>query len=65
MKKKEIWMKKGNAVLADGKPGVIKSMEENTIDGVEYVYYINVVLNGHKKAGTYHPGDISEIQPAA
>jgi hypothetical protein len=37
MREKESWMKKGARVLANEKPGRIKKMQENTLNGVDYV----------------------------
>lgn len=62
MRKKETWMFKGAIVLALGKKGVIKRMEENTINGIQYVYYIYVTLEGEKAPGTYHPDDVQELK---
>lgn len=62
MKKKQPWMFRGAIVLASGKLGTITHMQENSIDGVDYVYYIDVRLNGAKGSGTYHPGDIEEAK---
>lgn len=62
MRRKEPWMRKGAAVIALGKPATISSMQENTIQGIEYVYYIMAKLDGAKTAGTYHPNDITEIK---
>lgn len=61
MKKKENWMFKGAIVNALGKKGVITKMEENTLNGVDYVYYIHVKLEGEKHSGKYHPNDIKEL----
>jgi hypothetical protein len=61
MRKKEDWMFKGNVVMALGKRGVITSMQENELNGVDYVYYINVKLDGEKRDGRYHPDDINKI----
>lgn len=63
MRKKEKWMFKGALVLADGQKGTITKMQENHIKGVDYVYNIDVKLEGAKHAGTYHPGDIAELIP--
>mgnify|MGYP003623625359 CR=1 FL=1 len=60
MRKKEKWMFKGAIVLANGKIGTITKMQENELNGVEYVYYIYVKLNGGKSARPYHPNDIQE-----
>lgn len=63
MRKKEPWMKKGAPVLADGKPGIITKMQENKNlrgDGIDYVYYIEVKLDGKKFSAPYHPNDIAE-----
>lgn len=61
MRKKESWMFKGAIVLALGKKGVISKMQENNINGVDYVYYIFVKLEGEKHAETYHPNDVQEL----
>ncbi len=61
MKKKEIWMFKGAIVLALGKKAVITKMQENYLDGVDYVYYIDCKLEGEKHAGRYHPDDVKEL----
>lgn len=63
MRKKEKWMFKGALVLANDKKGTIKSMQENTLKDTEYVYYIDVVLEGQKNSGRYHPDDIAELLP--
>lgn len=62
MRKKELWMFKGAIVLALGKKGVITKMEENNLNGVDYVYYIYVKLEGEKNPGTYHPADVQELK---
>ncbi|HEY4208000.1 MAG TPA: hypothetical protein VGM31_14350 [Puia sp.] len=61
MRKKEKWMFKGAIVLASGKKAVIEKMQENRLDGTDYVYYIFAKLEGDKKAGCYHPADIQEL----
>ena len=61
MRKKEGWMFKGAIVLALGKKGIISKMQENELNGVDYVYYISVKLEGEKHAGTYHPNDVQEL----
>ena len=61
MRKKANWMFKGAIVLALGKKGTITKMQENTLGGVDYVYYINVKLEGEKHDGVYHPSDVSEL----
>ena len=60
MRKKELFMKKGAIVRANGKHGVITKMDENNINGVDYVYYIRVRLSGEKYSRTYHPNDIEQ-----
>jgi hypothetical protein len=66
MRKKEPWMFNGAIVLALGKKAVINAMQQNRINDVDYVYNIDARLEGEKKAGTYHPNDISELKiPAA
>ena len=62
MRKKESWMFKGAIVLALGKKGVISKMEENNLNGVDYVYYIYVTLEGENRLGTYHPDDVQELK---
>ena len=54
-------MFKGAIVLALGKKATISAMQQNCIDGTDYVYYIDCKLEGGKKAGRYHPSDISEL----
>ena len=61
MRKKEDWMKKENAVLALGKPGVITKVVDCELDDGWYVYNIFVKLNGEKHAGNYHESDVKEI----
>ena len=61
MRKKEPWMFKGAIILARGKKGVITKMQENELDGVDYVYYIFVKLEGEKHAKPYHPSDVAEL----
>ena len=56
-------MFKGALVLAAGKKGTIIKMEECPINGTDYVYYIDVKLEGAKRAGKYHPNDIAELIP--
>lgn len=60
MRKLETWMKKHAIVFADGTPAVISKMETNELNGVVYVYYIWVAIEGKIK-GPYHPSDISEF----
>lgn len=54
-------MFRGAIVLAGGCKAVITKMQENKINGVDYVYYINCKIEGHKKAGVYHPNDVKEL----
>lgn len=61
MRKKELWMFKGAIVLALGKKATIKSMQENNLDGIDYVYYIDCTLEGEKHSGRYHPNDVQEL----
>lgn len=58
MRRKEIWMFKGAIVLAYGKKAVITKMQENNIDGTDYVYYIDCKVEGEKNSGKYHPNDV-------
>lgn len=61
MRKKEPWMFKGAIVLALGEKGIITKMQENKLNGTDYVYYIHVKLEGAKHANPYHPSDVSEL----
>ena len=61
MRKKESWMFKGAIVLALGKKANIVKMQENELDGVDYVYYITCKVEGEKHTGRYHPSDVQEI----
>lgn len=63
MRKKESWMFKGNTVLALGRKGIITAMQENVIKEVEYVYYIDVKLEGLDHSNPYHPNDVFELIP--
>lgn len=60
MRKKEPWMKKGAIVRANGELGHITAMQENTLNGIDYVYYIEVKLDGRRHSSTFHPDDISK-----
>ena len=62
MRKKESWMFKGAIILALGEKGVISKMEENNIDGINYVYYIHVRLEHKRQSAPYHPADIAELK---
>lgn len=64
MRKKESWMFVGALVLAADKKGTITHMQENAINGTDYVYYIEVKLETQKHTGKYHPNDIKELIPA-
>lgn len=61
MKKKQSWMFKGAIVLALGQKATITSMQENHLDGTDYVYYIDCKVQGEKHADRYHPDDIKEL----
>ena len=61
MRKKEKWMFKDAIVLASGKKATITKMQENNLDGTDYVYYIFCKLEGEKHSNPYHPGDIKEL----
>jgi len=61
MKKKQKWMFKGALILALDKKGTITSMQENHLNGVDYVYYIDVKLEGEKRSGRYHPDDLKVL----
>lgn len=40
---------------------VITAMQENELDGVDYVYYISCKVEGQKHSGRYHPNDVAEL----
>lgn len=61
MKRKESWMFKGAIVLALGKKATIVKMQENELNGIDYVYYIDCKVEGEKHSGRYHPNDIQEL----
>lgn len=61
MKRKQPWMYIGAPVLAAGRPGTITKMQENNLYGIDYVYYIEVRLDGAKHSGNYHPNDIVQL----
>lgn len=61
MRKKETWMFKGAIVLALGKKATITAMQENHLNGIDYVYYIDCKIEGEKHSGHYHPNDIEEL----
>lgn len=61
MRKKESWMFKGAIVLALGKKATIIAMQENELNGIDYVYYIDCKVEGEKHKGRYHPNDIQEL----
>lgn len=58
MKRLEKWMVKGASVLANGKEGTIVSMTTNKLNGIDYVYYIRIKLNGSSYASPYYPTDV-------
>jgi hypothetical protein len=62
MREKENWMQIGAIINAGGKLGRIVKMQENTIDDIDYVYYITVILSGETEERRYHPNDIKEIK---
>ena len=51
-------MKRGAIVRALGKLAIIIKMEENEINGVDYVYYITIRFSGEKKTSIVHPDDV-------
>lgn len=65
MKKKQDWMKIGAMVVAYGKQATITSMQENNLDGVDYVYYIDCKIIGQKHSNPYHPNDVEPYQVTA
>lgn len=61
MVKKKEFMFKGAIVKALGEKAVIISMDENNLDGNDYVYRIFAKKEGDKHAAPYHPRDIEEL----
>ena len=61
MRKKEKWMFVGAIVWALGNKAIIINMQENNLDGLDYVYYIGCRLEGENKVGRYHPDDVQEM----
>lgn len=62
MRKKEAWMKQRARVTACGDKGTLTRIEgENTINGVDYVYYLRVKLDGAKMSQIYHPADVQQL----
>jgi hypothetical protein len=61
MKRKEQWMFVGATVMDLGHQATITHMQENTIDGREYVYYILCELPQKNHSNAYHPADISPL----
>lgn len=55
-------MKKGAIVRALGKLATIVKMEENEINGVDYVYYITIRFSGENRASIVHPNDIEKAE---
>lgn len=62
MRKKESWMKKGTIVRALGKLATIVKIEENEINGVDYVYYVTIRFSGEKNTARVHPDDIEKAE---
>ena len=62
MRKKELWMKNDAIVRALGKLAIIVKMEENEINGVDYVYYITIRFSGEKKTVRVYPYDIERAE---
>lgn len=54
-------MFKGAIILALDKKGTITKIQENELNGTDYVYYISVKLEGENHSGTYHPDDVQEL----
>lgn len=52
-------MRKGGFVKVFGEPGMIVKMEENTINGIDYVYYITI--KAEKRIGRYHPDEVEQL----
>lgn len=62
MRKKQSWMFIGAIVLLpNGKIGTITAMQENKLNGIDYVYNISIKLPDKKFSLPYHPGDLQEL----
>lgn len=61
MRKKELWMFTGAIVLANGKKATITKMQENELNGIDYVYYIECRVERQKHSSNYHPNDVQEL----
>lgn len=59
---KQEFMFKGAIVKALGEKATITKMEENNIDGTDYVYRIWARKEGKKFTLPYHPKDIEELK---
>lgn len=55
MLRKQLWMRLGARVLANGQPGEIVSIWSHTDDGVESVNYIDVCLDGKDEVEFFSP----------
>lgn len=58
MRKKELWMRHGARVLAGGRPGEVISIWSQTIDGDNYVHYIDVCLDGSDEVVAYRADEV-------
>jgi hypothetical protein len=62
MKRKQPYMFVGATVLANEKKATITSMQENNLNGVDYVYYIDCKVHGEMESGRYHPNDVKDFK---
>jgi len=61
MRRKEKWMFLGAIVIALGKKGTITEMQENNLNGIDFVYNIYVQYEGSRITNPHHPNDIKEL----
>ena len=58
----EPWMGKDAIVYAHNKPGKIVSMQTGTVRGIDYVYKVEVLMDGMRYSGEYNPNDIKQFK---
>lgn len=56
--KKLLWMRVGSRVLANGNRAEIVSVWSENVDGVEYVRYIDVCVDGKTEIECFRPEEV-------
>ena len=56
--KKLLWMRVGARVLCNGTPAEIVSIWSETVNGVQYVRYIDVCLDGKTEIECFRPEEV-------